>query len=386
MVKASEKCVGWAEWSESHHDVLPGRDSPGPTTGHCPSARRMPPACPGESHALHYPPEHRCATGSPRLARGSLTPPRCASEKRNDPPGKPGALLGSGRLGVSEKRNDPPGKPGAFDSGNRARRPNPKSTTQTPQSGFTLVELLVTITIITMLAGMVLGGLRMARTAAREMKTKATIAKLDEIVMRMYAGYAHRRVPIDTTGMTPLQAAQARLFFLRRIVQWEMPDRYGDVELPSGSYGGITMAPPALTQAYGAYMTANPGADASAQCLYMIVSIAHPRELEHFSADEIGTLGGYPVFVDAWGNPIRFIRWPGQFVDSDIQPPPGVSPGDTEFVRDPFDVRGVDTAAKRLPLVYSSGPDGRPGINPDTGAVIDGARHDNIHNHRLEIR
>ncbi len=249
---------------------------------------------------------------------------------------------------------------------------NPKSKSQNPKSrpAFTLVELLVTITIITMLAGLVLGGLRMARTAAREMKTKSTIAKLDEIIMRMYAGYEHRRVPIDTSGMDPNAAARERLDALRDTIQMEMPDSLSDLELTEGPRSGI--ARPALHRGYAAL--GNPTDEASAVCLYRIVSMAHPRELQHFSTNEIGTAGGFPVFVDGWDNPIRFIRWPWRFEESDIQgsvPDPATDSFDPRLTR---------------PLVYSAGADGQPGINASTGAPDDNSRHDNIHNHRMEIR
>ncbi len=247
---------------------------------------------------------------------------------------------------------------------------HPKSGTQISKSAFTLVELLVTITIITMLAGLVLGGLRMARTAAREMKTRSTIAKLDEIMMRMYAGYEHRRMPIDTSGMNPNAAAQARLNALRDTMQMEMPDRPADLQLTQGPRSGIPR--PALHRGYAAL--GNPSDEASAVCLYRIVSIAHPRELQHFSADEISTAGGFPVFVDGWDNPIRFIRWPWQFADSDIQ---GSVPDPNSADFDPRMAR---------PLIYSAGADGQPGINASTGAPLDNSRHDNIHNHRMEIR
>ena len=64
-------------------------------------------------------------------------------------------------------------------------------------SGFTLIELLVTITIIGILAGISLGAIRYARIATAEAKTKATIAKLNALVMQRYESYMTRRVPID---------------------------------------------------------------------------------------------------------------------------------------------------------------------------------------------
>ena len=78
---------------------------------------------------------------------------------------------------------------------------------------FTLVELLVTITIIGMLAAMMLGALQVARQAGREYATKATIAKLNNIIMQRYESYLTRRVPIQIPTGTARRptAAQMRL-------------------------------------------------------------------------------------------------------------------------------------------------------------------------------
>ena len=66
---------------------------------------------------------------------------------------------------------------------------------------FTLIELLVTITIISILAGISLGAIRYARQSAAEAKTKATIAKLNALVMQRYESYMTRRVPITILTM-----------------------------------------------------------------------------------------------------------------------------------------------------------------------------------------
>ncbi len=243
---------------------------------------------------------------------------------------------------------------------------NQKSKIKNQKSnlGFTLIELLVTITIITMLAGLVLGGLSIARTSAREMKTKATIAKLDEIILRMYAGYANRRVPIDTDGMTRVQATNAKNLGMTELMRMEMPQV--DTEITNAP--STLPARPALNQAYTAYRTATGGAAMTAPaCLYMIASLAHPRDMERFSPDEIGMDAiGRPVFVDAWGHPIGFFRRATGFTDSDIQ-----------------DTSKSETL---LPLVYSAGQDGQSGLTSTGAADGTGAHYDNIHNHRLDIR
>ena len=63
--------------------------------------------------------------------------------------------------------------------------PEDKSARVRP-AGFTLVELLVAVTIVGILASIVLGALVSARSTARIAKTKATIAKLNNIMMSKY--------------------------------------------------------------------------------------------------------------------------------------------------------------------------------------------------------
>ena len=66
--------------------------------------------------------------------------------------------------------------------------------------GFTLVEIMVTVVIIGILAGMVMTGLMVARQSARVAATKVTITKLNNVIMKIWDSYKTRRVPIDTTG------------------------------------------------------------------------------------------------------------------------------------------------------------------------------------------
>ena len=122
---------------------------------------------------------------------------------------------------------------------------------------------------------------------------------------------------------------------------------------------------------------------------------------------------GAPEFLDGWGKPISFLRWPAGFV-SELQPL-DISTGNRnpDKDHDPFDPLRVHKEAYRLvPLIYSAGPDGvfdiRPaqdfvmGLNPyvdtDSGAGNqfigdqrdgggDGENwHDNIHNHLLDVK
>jgi prepilin-type N-terminal cleavage/methylation domain-containing protein len=260
---------------------------------------------------------------------------------------------------------------------------------------FTLVELLVTITIIGMLSGLVFGALMMAREAARDAATKATIAKLNSIIMHRYEGYMTRRVPIRTQGLTPFQAAQNRLCAIRDLMRMEMPDRIQDVPTPLGAATAVGDPPivlpnpvggvpqrvpiPAIGLLYYNRLVANPPPSTSvqngaAELLYMIVSMGSPEVMEQFSQSEIGDTNGngYPEFIDGWGRPIFFLRWAPGF-----SPYSGVQAADAVRNHDPFDPRLAETSAYQLiPLIYSSGPNNDPRLNIKDGYHFGDTNHD----------
>ncbi len=249
------------------------------------------------------------------------------------------------------------------------------------RAAFTLVELLVTITIIGILAGMMFGGLQLARESAREQATKATIAKLHTIIMKRYESYMTRRVPLDLskkadgTPLTLAEQAQDRLYAIRDLMRMEMPDRSSDINdvpitLPKS---GKNIARPALSQLYYAKLNA-PGCtvendngikNGAAELLYLIVSMGSPEAMEQFNQSEIGDTNGngWPEFLDGWGRPIWFLRWAPAYSTDATHRYSDIQFADPDKHHDPFDPRRVDSAAFQMfPLIYSSGTDKEPGL------------------------
>ncbi len=258
--------------------------------------------------------------------------------------------------------------------------------------GFTLVEMLITITIIGILSAGVLAALQGARETAKAAKTKTTITKLHYVILQHYDSYRTRRVSVDTKGMTPFQASVARLNTIRDLMRMEMPDRGSDL-------GGITVPPGAgllspVPQITDRYLRLYNGRDTvaevaerdmpSAEYLYMIVMSIH-EAAEQFSATEIGDYDndGLPEFMDGWGHPIKFLRWPVGFVNSleglsDLHPNNPWDPTEPHDP-DPFDSHGIvsttHNAFALFPLIYSAGPDGHYDINTGYQASGDGYQY-----------
>ena len=97
--------------------------------------------------------------------------------------------------------------------------------------------------------------------------------------------------------------------------------------------------------------------------------VADPDIISHFRPDEIGDTDGpfadpsdIPIgnglkeFVDAWGRPICFKRWPVGFA-SPLQPVNGLLSS--------IDQRVSKDGHRLLPLIYSAGPDRQFDLNED---------------------
>ena len=65
------------------------------------------------------------------------------------------------------------------------------------RSGFTLVELLMVITIIGMLSAISITTVRAAIQSARETQTRTTITKLDAVMTAAYEKYQYRRFEVE---------------------------------------------------------------------------------------------------------------------------------------------------------------------------------------------
>ena len=253
--------------------------------------------------------------------------------------------------------------------------------------GFTLIEMVAVAVIIGILSSMVLFALGNARTAGQIGATKALIARLDVVISRQWQSYDTRRVPVPS--------GTARLPVLRQLMRMELPDNWIEVTTSSDVFSAEDVAPegllpsPVLNRAYRNYRSQLGSVPTrkfgNAECLYMIVTVGlagQGNDVGNFKASEIGDLDGdgAPEFHDAWGMPIRFLRWPIGFVTdpaydktassaerigrlSDIMPPV-VEDGDdagwpnARKHHDPFDVMNDEDFAFRVyPLIYSAGPD-----------------------------
>jgi prepilin-type N-terminal cleavage/methylation domain-containing protein len=240
--------------------------------------------------------------------------------------------------------------------------------------GFTLVELLVTIVIISILSSLTLAGLAVTQRRSKADKTRSTIRKLHEIIVPHYESFLRRRVPLPTGLTTGTAIALERLHRIRTVTLYEMPDSWTDVAVSSAGTAGTltsgTIQPYAwngVARSYAAYREARSATitsqHRSAECLFAIVSRGQlePDVMAQFRQDEMGDADADNAqeFLDGWGQPISFMRWPTGFVSPNSM----VQVDDPVSRHDPFDPFRLELAAFAMtPLVYSAGPDREDGV------------------------
>jgi prepilin-type N-terminal cleavage/methylation domain-containing protein len=290
-----------------------------------------------------------------------------------------------------------------------------KSSTST-RNAFTLIELLVVISVIGFMSGMFLVAYRGAAQEATIQKTRATIQKINEVLISRMEEYASFPIALQNInapggaipgGATAMGSAsdyesptllleRARLLSLRDIISMEMPDHPDDLKWSQKWSGSANSANPAywngLTRplATGLLVGGSPvivknkptarvrglvrrlslgtvpipgweTAFANAELLFLIVEdsdLNGTSAIELFGKSEIGDKDGDGLneFLDGFGNPIQWIRWPSGYEGVARYHPdmlgPDILVGSSPNVRvsissDPLDRVGADPGLSR---------------------------------------
>jgi prepilin-type N-terminal cleavage/methylation domain-containing protein len=240
---------------------------------------------------------------------------------------------------------------------------------------FSLIELLVSISIIATLTGLTLAGIGKIRGIQLAKSTENTLNKiqlgLDQqwkaVLDQVKQDKLNKKIPPQVLALADNDPDRAEALWAYVCLRREFPDSIGEAVAPSPvtppgkAYGVLTVGPPgnqmqvqpratfaSLSPVLGLPVTQQPGADLEAAVLlYIILNDASHRGMVS-SMGDISTMaqgsvtfGGtaYPVFIDAWGAPITFRRFYGDWpVVSEIQQAPFVNSKTTNI--DPMDPLG----------------------------------------------
>ena len=162
-------------------------------------------------------------------------------------------------------------------------------------SGFTLVELLVVIVIVSLLSALTLGALRSGGIRAKEDSARSFIVHISDSLLELFE-------ELDDQGFTVNEVDGSYG------VRWQIPVTAVQAKHFDSSTG---KAIPPFGATYHSYATTNMS---SAECLYMIMTqtgyFADFLETLHETqvADTDGN--GLNEFIDPWGTPIRMDFFP----------------------------------------------------------------------------
>lgn len=201
------------------------------------------------------------------------------------------------------------------------------------RAGFSLIEVLVSITIMVIVISFIVSFLGTTGSAAREASTRATIAKLDSLLQARYRQMVdsfndQERKSLNRNEWTNINyaasnylggsepaAAKKALVKLNRY-RGAFPQRSGDF----GILGGSDVNPNASLWP-ASVPASHTAATESIELLYLILTKGGGTGAEAQIADSINprhikdTDGdGLMEFVDDWGNPLRFYLSPTRLI------------------------------------------------------------------------
>lgn len=213
--------------------------------------------------------------------------------------------------------------------------------------GFSLLELLIVIGIIAILATLSIVVMQGTLNQAREDATAMTITKVSELLEERITAFdrAANRAIISAEGDQlerdakgffgfPNASAEPRLLRRRvaeiiarkRLFRTFFPQRFGEMPdlLDATGAASPNGIPDDIEQKTTFDPTLHNPVTENAEVLYFMLTQmpvfgVTPVGADAFNSGEVQDTDGdgLPEFVDAWGNPLRFYRWPTRLIDAD---------------------------------------------------------------------
>jgi prepilin-type N-terminal cleavage/methylation domain-containing protein len=184
--------------------------------------------------------------------------------------------------------------------------------------GFTMIELLVVITVITLMMSLLIGASYRFIVGARESATATTVMKANGLIqdrVRAFHEFDFTDAAINyQNAYSSSDVVLAEIIIRKILFKKAFPQCFVDLDALQTTrfFGGATIPPTGLYQ---------PKFE-SGIVLYALLTkgdtfgAASPGE-DTFTGAEVrvsAETGNLPCLVDAWGEPIRFYRWPTRLI------------------------------------------------------------------------
>jgi prepilin-type N-terminal cleavage/methylation domain-containing protein len=214
---------------------------------------------------------------------------------------------------------------------------------RTPRAAFSLIEMLMVIGIVGLLMTIAVLAIGHTLAGARETATDATIKKIHGLLQDRMQAFERMDFHTEVTALQrarpDLDKRQCEMLVRKWKFKQLFPQNRQDLQQDS-TQTFIRGLSPDLQQELEDlnFVTGTPKDTDSAVLLYLALTQSSvlgssPVDQDHFSSQEVKKNDdGLNMFVDAWGNPLRFYRWPTRLIRPDgtsgpNDPIPAISDG-----------------------------------------------------------
>jgi len=228
------------------------------------------------------------------------------------------------------------------------------------RQGFTMVELLVVIGLILFLMSISIVALNSALGLARQRATQATILKVHGLMQQRVDAFnrAMDRTNLEPNiakivkdlGVTTRRSQDEKVYQIlarKQVFQTRFPQNFSE--------HNVTLSQP--------YAAKHRRDTESAALLYWLLTSSEvfgiaPVDESEFSSNEVRDTDGDGLleFVDGWGRPLRFYRWPTQlFRPGTSSSPAGVNGTSTPIQLAPINRIYAQVIWQGLPAITATG-------------------------------